>query len=221
MMNNRFFSKLSNILLDLIFPKKCLFCSRTVENFGSVAVCPKCSALKPVPKIVRGDGFMFDEAVGILKYEGPVRSAMIKYKFNSVKYYGKAFAECIMKTAEQLPYLRDAVMCCVPISPSRDRAYNQTELIASELAAGLSGISLASDLLYKAKDISPLSKMNIAERRLNIRGAFGVNPEYDICGKNIIVVDDIYTSGTTAQECARALKACGAQRVYIVCACYD
>ena len=207
-------------MLDLIYPKRCIFCEKAIQNFGSVCICPSCKKIRPVPKIVKDDGFIFDEAVGVLKYEGSVRKSMLKFKFESVKYYGSTFARIIYDTLGSSYIDDDAIMCCVPMSPSRDRKYNQTLIIADGLAK-MYNVRLTADLMYKQRDLPPLSKMNVNERKINISGAFEVNPVYNIRNKNVIVIDDIYTSGATANECAKTLKAYGAQRVGIICACYD
>jgi len=214
------FKNSAEYVKDVFYPRHCIYCGKAIGNFRKLSVCPKCADIKITPKIIRDDRFLFDEVFGALKYEGVVRNAMLKFKFKSVKYYGYTFAERMYSCRDKIPYLETALMCCVPISDSRDRTYNQTEVIAKHLAQML-GRECVSDLLYKARDVKPLSKMNKKQRMLCIRGAFSVNPLYDITNKEIVVIDDIYTSGATADECARVLLAAGASKVYIACACYD
>jgi len=205
---------------DIFYPRHCIYCGKTIKNFGKLSVCPDCKDKRVFPKIIRDDRFLFAEAFGALKYEDVVRDSMIKFKFKSIKYYGYTFAERMYLCCDNFPYMKTAVMCCVPISASRDRLYNQTEVIACHLAKML-GRECVSDLLYKARDVKPLSKMTKKQRLLSIRGAFAVNPKYNIIGKDVVVIDDIFTSGTTADECARVLLSAGARKVYIACACYD
>lgn len=222
-MNVNFFDiadKFADTLLDIVYPKECIFCHKKINSFGKLAICPKCADTQIKIKIVRDDSHVFDEAVGILKYEGNVRRCMIDFKFRGIKYYGHTFAYEIYRQSCNFGYIKDAIMCCVPISRSRKRAYNQTAVIADELTKMLDQ-KCCFDLLYKRADIPQLSKMSLSERRMNIRGAFGVNPKYNIYGKDIVVIDDIFTSGSTADECARTLKMYGAANVYVVCACYD
>ena len=75
--------------------------------------------------------------------------------------------------------------------------------------------------MYKTEEIKPLSSMKLAERRFYIDGAVGVNPQCCVSGKDVLLIDDIYTSGTTTNECAKVLKSYGAHKVYVLCACYD
>lgn len=214
------FKNSGEYIKDIFYPRNCIYCGKTIKNFKKLSVCPKCKDIKITPRFIRDDRFLFCEAFGALKYEGVVRDAMLKFKFKSAKYYGYTFAERMYLCRDRFPCFETALICCVPISDSRDRAYNQTEVIANHLAEMLDKKCI-SDLLYKARDVKPLSKMNKKQRMLCIRGAFAVNPQYDITDKEIVVIDDIFTSGATADECARVLLAAGASKVYIACACYD
>ena len=213
------FKYISNFMADLVFPKQCVLCQKSLMNYSDTAVCLSCLKRPPEPKVVRDDRHAFDEAVGAAEYVGFVKDAMLKFKFKSVRYYAKAFAFLIDRASADRPYLKDALMCSVPLSKSRDREYNQTALIARELAA-MWGSDFKEDLLRKCHEGRPLSKMKLPERKLHIKNAIDVNPVYDIYGKDILVIDDIYTSGSTADECAKTLKMHGASRVYILCACY-
>ncbi len=220
MMWKRFFETALDFLLDLIFPKHCAVCEKIIFGYTPMPLCYRCEDMSFNIKCVKDDRFTFDEAIAVLKYEGSAKEAMIKYKFNSVKYYYKAYAYLMDRALKDRPYYKDAIICCVPLSYGRDRDYSQTALIAKELAR-LWKSEYKEDLLYKCREVSPLSKMKLPERRFYIEGAINVNPQYEIYGKDIVITDDIFTSGTTAEECARVLKMHGAHKVYVICACYD
>lgn len=214
------FKMFSHIILDFIYPRHCAICSRTVTACGGVAICSKCRDMTPVCKVVRDDRFFFDEAIGVLKYDSTVKDAMLKYKFKSVRYYAGAYAHVMNKATADRPYLKQTLMCCVPVSKSRNRDYSQTEIIARELSVEW-GIDFIPDLLCRTKPVAQLSKMKLPERKFYIHGSIDVNPCYDVYGKDVLVIDDIYTSGTTANECARMLKMYGALHVFVLCPCYD
>ncbi len=163
----------------------------------------------------------FDKAIGALKYEGTVRKSMHKYKFKSCKYYSTAFAKYMYDAFGNFSYFDNCVICCVPVSRSRNRAYSQTEEIAAEFCRLLGNDEFIPDLLIKTKDLAPLSSMNRVQRANSVNGVFDLNPLYSVCGKNIVIIDDILTSGATADECAAVLKMYGAMSVFVVCACYD
>ena len=214
------FKTITEVLLDLLYPKHCAICQKTIFFYTSVAVCSKCSSVNLKPKVIRDDRHAFDEAICALEYKDTAREAMTKYKFKSIKYYASAYAWIIDKVTADRAYLKEAVLCPTPLSMSRDRAYNQTDLIARELA-GMWQSDYIPDLLHRCREVSPLSKMKLPERKFNIKDAVDVSPKYDIYGKDIVLIDDIFTSGTTADECARTLKMYGARRVYVLCAMYD
>ncbi len=208
------------IILDLIYPRHCAVCARVIWGYAPVSLCSKCIDNPLKPKVVRDDKYMFDEAVAVIKYEDDAKYNMIKYKFKSIKYYHKAYAYLMDKAAKQRPYFRDAIMCCVPISAMRDRAYSQTKIMAEQLA-GMWQSRFIPDLLLRCRLVGQLSKMNVDERRFNIKNSIDLNPYYDVYDKDVVVIDDIFTSGTTANECAKVLKMYGARNVYILCPCYD
>lgn len=208
------------IAMDLIYPRHCAVCGKILGGYNKLALCLPCSANSYVPKVVRDDRYYFDEAVGILKYQSAVKDSMLRYKFKSMKYYATAYAHIMDIATRDRAYLKDAVMCCVPLSNTRNRDYSQTEVVARELA-GIWNAQFVPDLLYRIKQVSPLSKMKLPERRFFIKDSLDVNPQYDIYAKDILLIDDIYTSGTTANECARVLKIYGAEHVYVLCPCYD
>lgn len=215
-----YFKCVADFAVDLFYPKHCAVCQKLLMGYTDTAVCKACAEAPPYPKVVRNDRHAFDEAIGAVKYSGDAKDAMLKFKFKSIRYYAKAYAYLIDRVSADRPYLKDAVMCSVPLSKSRDRAYNQTALIADELAK-MWNCEYMENLLYKSREVSPLSKMKLPERKFYIKNAIDVNPVYDIYGKDILVIDDIYTSGTTADECAKVLKMHGASRVFVLCACYD
>jgi len=214
------FKIISEVLLDLIFPKHCAVCGKTLMGYTKIPLCHICINKPLELKVVRDDNYSFTEAIVVLKYEGAVREAMIKYKFKAIKYYVKAYAYLIGRLAKERPYLKNAVMCCVPVSVTRDREYSQTMLIAQELSS-IWNNTFVPDLLYRCRRVSQLSKMKLTERKFFIKNSIDVNPIYDIYGKDVLIIDDIFTSGTTADECARVLKMYGAKDVYIICPCYD
>ena len=104
-------------------------------------------------------------------------------------------------------YLRKYdIITTVPISKKRQkkRGYNQTELIAKELCKILSK-RLNKNIIYKIKDNTPQSMLNKKQREENIKGVYTVKNIKSILNKKILIIDDIYTTGNTVNECARVL----------------
>jgi len=98
------------------------------------------------------------------------------------------------------------------------RGYNQSALIATALGAA-AGLPASLDLVRRVKATPPLKAMSPQARRDALRGAFRVEPQRraDAKGRRIVLIDDVYTSGATANGCARALKRAGAARVDVIC----
>lgn len=219
--SNKWYNALTETAADILWPKKCIMCGCLVPIGRKAAVCDDCSCLikKHCTDFVEPDRY-FEEAIGALPYESRVRDAMIRYKFSGHAYLKSAFSHAVMQGISGRNFLGEyRLVCPVPIHPLRDREYNQSLLIARELADAL-GLDLCPDLLIKTKNLTPLSTMGYAMRRSSIVGAIDFNVKYDIFGKNILLLDDIYTTGSTADECSKILKMNGAANVIVIAACY-
>ncbi|MCK4431899.1 MAG: ComF family protein, partial [Candidatus Aminicenantes bacterium] len=102
----------------------------------------------------------------------------------------------------------------VPLHPKRkkQRGFNQAFIIAKELAM-LKGIKLVEGQLVKLKNILPQTSLKAEDRQKNVKGAFGIKEREKIEGKIILLVDDVYTTGSTIRECSSVLKNAGAKDV--------
>ena len=107
----------------------------------------------------------------------------------------------------------------MPLHPRRhqERGFNQAELLALEIAER-TGIAAAPGALVRRKDTKPQAGLSAAGRRLNVAGAFAVRRRTQIAGRVVVLVDDVLTTGATAQACARALKDGGAAEVRLLAA---
>lgn len=212
---------IKNIFLDLFYPRRCILCNSHINIGKTYNICRRCNMnLKDSGKVVRDNDKYFEEAVCALEYSDFVKSSMRDYKFYNIRHLHKTFAYVIYQKIKDREFLKDvSLICPVPLHPSRDREYNQSYLVARHLGT-LIGINCLEDLLFKIKNVNPLSKMGYSMRKQMIKSAIAFNITYNIEGKTICVVDDIYTTGTTANECARILMMYGAEKVYILSACY-
>ncbi len=206
----------SNIL-DLLFPPKCIFCGRVLG--GESCICRKCRDGLPYTRgaEVRQKGRFFDECVSPLRYEGAVRSSILRYKFKgAVSYadcYGRLTADCIREN------LKDSydLITWVPLNArrARSRGYDQAMLLA--LAAALALDDVAVETLVKTENTPAQSTIEDKDaRRANVSGVYSVKDAELISGKRVLLIDDIVTTGATLSECARSLLLSGAESV--VCA---
>ncbi len=210
--------RISTLISELFYPKKCLYCGWIVPNYGKLCICPRCSEIKTEPFFCKNDEHVLDRTALLLKYSGNVRRTMVKFKFEGNRYYGYTFGKVVYDSVGAVFFPKGAVVTCIPLTKSRKRKYNQSEVIASEVCK-LSASEFQAHMLRKTRDIAPLSKLKRSERKLMVRDTVSVNPYHDVYRKHVIVIDDIFTTGSTVNTAARSLIAYGAKKVDAVCTC--
>lgn len=207
-------------ILDLIYPPVCGMCG----NINKENLCPKCSVkIKKYEinykKTFKNKNIYFDELYCVLKYEDLVRNNIIKYKFQNKSYMYKTFAKIILKNKKICGFFKKYdIIIPVPIhnKRKRTRGYNQTELVAKEIAQNIDGLKLEKNILIKQKNTKAQSELTKKERNKNVLGAFKINNIKIIENKNILLFDDIYTTGSTVNECSKILKQAGARKVGVL-----
>jgi ComF family protein len=109
----------------------------------------------------------------------------------------------------------------VPLHPRRrrERGYNQSELLALELAKR-TGLEVAAPALVRRKDTAPQTGLKAASRRANVAGAFAVRKQAKVVGRTVVLVDDVFTTGATARACALALHQAGVRSVRLITAAH-
>ena len=156
-----------------------------------------------------GDKKYYNEHLYIFLYSGIIRRIILKYKFQEEAYLYKTFVNFLLKNENFFEKIKkyDTIVP-VPISKKRlkERGYNQSELIAREIAKSSINFKLETECLFKTKNIIEQSKLNKEDRLKNIQGVYKIINKEKIYNKKILLVDDIYTTGSTANECARVLR---------------
>ena len=150
----------------------------------------------------------FDELLYIFKYEGIIRRYVLKYKFQDKSYLYKSFVNFLLKNKKFFEIIKSYdTIISVPISKKRqrERGYNQSYLLAKAIAKK-TGINLEKNCLFKTKNIIEQSKLNKEDRMKNIQGVYELRNYKNLKNKKIIILDDIYTTGSTVNECCRILK---------------
>ena len=205
-------------LLDLLFPPKCPYC-RTVLEEVHAPLCPACQPRLPwlTGKQAERKVDFADGCYAPLAYRERVPEAHHRYKFGGVRAYSEPFAVLMEQCVREHVSEPADLVTWAPLSRKRlrERGFDQTELLARKLAARLD--LPAAALLEKTRHTRPQSELNEeSARRANALGAYGLLPGVDPTGKRILLVDDVVTSGATLSECARVLKAAGAEKVWCV-----
>ncbi len=193
-------------LLDWLFPPGCPGCDRS-ETGG---FCRGCAAgLKPFG-VTLADGLVV-RAGGL--YEGPLRRAVLRLKHAGLTAAVPALAGVMHAALGASP---PALLVPIPAAPDRRRwrGLHGPGLLASRLAARM-GARCRPDLLVPARDLPSQKDLSREERLQNVRGGFRAGPA---AGLEILLVDDVLTTGATLGEAARALRQAGARRVEAVVA---
>ena len=221
-------------VLSLIYPERCILCDAVVggdavcENCKdklrlteNERVCKKCS--RPVGEdavlcpdcLVRPRYFTASFAAAV--YNDELRSSVIRFKFNKRPDYHRGYARIMLahlRSLDSLPVI-DAVIG-VPLSKERyrERGYHQATLIAKEVAKGL-GLPVFKNVLKKIRHTPAQSSLPREARLENLRGAFCVFKKEKIKDKTILLIDDVFTTGSTADEISKTLLRAGAKEVYV------
>jgi ComF family protein len=149
-------------------------------------------------------------------YDGGLRELIHLLKYNGVRP-----AAMLAEAIEDLqPHFSETEILVVPVPlhsrKLRQRGFNQTELIArSAIKLKASGFHLSENLLERCRETTSQIGLSRHQRRENIRGAFRVVKPDELNGREVLVVDDVFTTGTTVSECARILRRAGASKVYV------
>ncbi len=222
-----------NKILDSIFPPKCAFCGEIINQ--KIPVCESC--IKKLPftddytcKICgRPLGeFSYPECAACrqekrhfvysfvpLVYEDFSKMAVIRLKHSNHPYYSRALAYLIADKMLSSPYYKhfDFITCIPQNSRTHHkRGYNQSELIAKELAKLLKVPFIKT--LHRNNEGARQATLNRVERKKNVRKCY-TKTDKTFNGETVLLVDDVYTTGETANYCAKLLKSMGAKDVYL------
>ncbi len=197
--------------LEIIFPPKCGICGKIGEGY----ICNNCYNMFVINKIYKNYN---RERFHMLKYEGIIRDKLIEYKFNDKPHLYRMFYEILIKDKNACDFLKGYdIIIPVPIHKKRKslRGYNQSELIAKKLSDRFK-MPMYIDVLKKQINTIPQSSLGKKARKSNAQNVYKVDNMQKIKNKNVVILDDIYTTGATANECIKVLKDAGAYRVGII-----
>ncbi len=224
------------MLVDLIFPKKCLGCGKTGGYFCSFClnrvsleperICPVCRkpSLGGLTHPRCRSSQSIDGLTSTFAYQGVVKKAIIKLKYKFVSDLAQDLVELFLsfcgedKVFSNWCRQKEVILIPIPLHPSRKRwrGFNQAELLGKMIASNL-GIEFLPDILKRVKKTKLQVKLNKEERKKNLQGAFELNKNYKsliIDHPSFIIFDDVWTSGETLKEAAKVLKRNGAKKVW-------
>lgn len=232
-------TKYLRLLLDTVFPPKCVFCTGILKQGTGLwicescqkkiaridGLCPKCIRLfdiedgLPICHNCRSANRYYDAVITVYSYEGAVRRAILRYKFNNHPEYAHALSFYTAKAITDIGIDSSLIdfIVYIPADEGRKkhRGYNHVQLLAGHITKA-TGIPIREGVLIRRKSIPEQSRLTRKRRLINVKGAFGVDKDKDIKGTRIILIDDVFTTGATTMEASRVLKRAGAEYVLVV-----
>jgi len=215
-------------LLDLIFPPRCLSCQKNLGcgvicddclskiKINQTLFCGKCGARLPQPKKICHKNFPYLLGAAT-NYENEIAKNLIhSLKFQYIKAAAQPLGNLLIQYTEALSLpLKNFIVIPIPLSKKRlrGRGFNQAELIAKIFAEHFE-LPPETNLLVRTKNAKPQSEIkNLKERLLNVKDCFAVINQESVASKNILLIDDVITSGATLLEATAALKNAGARKI--------
>lgn len=227
-------------LSDVIFPPQCLGCNEIIHSFDGHIFCSDCSNKihyvtgsicqicgttfpdSPAENHLCGDCLekkpYFFHARAVFSYEDMIVHAIHQFKYKSNISVGEIMASFMaFFSFPDIDFADYALMIPVPLHVKRlrERGFNQSLILARALGKQ-KNIPVDFSLLKRNKFTLTQTGSTKKERRQNIKGAFEVSDKKIIAGRNIILVDDVYTTGATVNECAKTLMKAGAGKVSVL-----
>lgn len=203
------------LFLNAFYPSRCPYCNSVIPK--NKIACEEC-----IPKIQQENivtQLMHSKCISPFRYDDIYKRAILQLKFNSCCSYADQMA-MVMSNAireEYADYFNEKkhfdFITYVPFTKSkyRERGYNQSKLLAQNISYYLK--IEYKDILVKTKDNKTQHTLTRTQRIKNVQNVFDINPKYFVRDKNILIIDDILTTGATLDECVNILLNNGAEEV--------
>ncbi|MBL8640531.1 MAG: ComF family protein [Alphaproteobacteria bacterium] len=230
--------------LDLVLPPRCPITGDTVRTVGAISprawkeitfiappYCTCCGIPFAIDLDMKGlnpDDFLctdcisstraFDQAKSLFVYDDGSRKMILSFKHGDAIHLHTTLAPLLCKTGVEF-LSPDSIIVPVPLHWMRlvKRRYNQAAILGNEVAK-LSGLTCWPDALIRTRPTPPQGHKTAKDRKQNVSGAFDINPPYTkkLSGREIVLIDDVFTTGATLEECSKVLKTAGARSVNIL-----
>lgn len=226
-------------VIESIYPHRCPGCDAVIagnkafcDMCGSDILyvggnfCMKCGKRMPENSInefcgdCRRRKRLFDEGRGIYVYRGPMKMAMYRLKYSNRRCYARTFAREVVKCCGKWRGLKE-LDGIIPVPMYRDkkraRGYNQAEVLADAIG-GILGIPVYNDYVARGRETAPQKNLDDEERRHNLKNAFIIK-QNSVKLNRILIIDDIFTTGSTMEEISRVCRKAGVSEIYCLCIC--
>lgn len=201
-------------VLEYIFLPSCGVCGKLGEGY----LCKECEKELNKYTINCNDFKQKTDILHIFQYKELIRKLIIQYKFNNKSYLYKTFCEFIVKNKKAFDFIKSYdIIIPVPMHNRKKalRGYNQSELIAKELAK-TAKIKIFTDVLIKTKNNKVQSSLNKQDRKNNVKDVYKLVKKEKIYNKKVLIFDDIYTTGATIEACKKEILTANVKSVGIL-----
>jgi competence protein ComFC len=226
-------------LVDILYPKTCLSCKNRLvaESF----ICPGCASKirKNIPPFCARCGrhleknnlnknicpaclktpLHFDRAFSPCIYEGVIQDLIHQFKYNNKQFLGPVLARLINEFIQEYSMSLDFIDQIIPMplysTRMREREFNQSEILSRHVAKELKK-DVLSGLLIRSRNTFSQTGLKNNQRLENVKGSFKVTNKELVVGKNVLLIDDVLTTGATASEAALTLKNAGTNIVFVL-----
>lgn len=225
-----------NNILDILFPRRCPVCARIVLPKGAL-ICPGCMkklswVCRPTCKKCGKEVISstveycydctrhrrsFEYGISLINYNDIASRSMARIKYNNKREYLDFYAEAMFcGLGPRILAMKADLLLPVPVHQSRmrTRGFNQARELARRLSPKL-GIPVDTAILRRSKKTAPQKDLDPSARLKNLEQAFMAGP-IPPCVHSVILVDDIYTTGSTVEACTRVLRKAGIKEVYFI-----
>lgn len=229
-------------LVDIIYPKICFICkNKIVPQVKDTVVCRPCEEkiLINPPPFCRSCGrqlktnstakgicpgciknhLYFDRAFSPCIYDGVIRDLIGGFKYKNRDYFGKYLSQFMINFIREyrLPVGYIDLVTPIPLHRSRlrEREFNQARVLAEHIAREFNKV-IDNNILIRHRHTLTQTELGIKERFTNIKGCFSLKKGVSLKNKNILLVDDVLTTGATTSEAAKTLKEAGAAIVFVL-----
>lgn len=227
-------------LINFFLPPRCLFCGRIIDALKNIPACSSCLAAliffssPKCPKCGMGlataegpdhlcarclnEELNFTLARALGPYEGLLAELITRFKYQGATYLANPLGMLLADYKDEIfSFAQIDMLVPVPLHLRRlqERGFNQSLLLARVISR-VHKIPVEFNVLERIRYTQPQTQLSGSERERNMRGAFRVRKNLFPAGNNILLIDDVFTSGATVGECARVLKEAGARQVQVL-----
>lgn len=220
-------------ILGFFYPETCIFCGKICPG-GICADCrakvllirePRCKRCGKPVRYAEEElcydcshrKFHYEQGRSLWLHKAPVSQSVYDFKYKNRRVYGEVYAREFVRAFGKLIRIWE-IDLIVPVPLHRKkfkkRGYNQAEIVAREIGARM-GIAVDSALVIRKRDTAPQKRYGHTERRKNLADAFAVS-RTEISARHILIIDDIYTTGSTVDSVAKVLRQSGAEKTYFL-----